>query len=210
MFHNLLRLFGKNEREPTHAIVLPSLCDESWIALDFETATRKRNSACAVGIAFGRKAELIGKISRLIKPPENQFDTLNTSIHGINAKKVKNAHTFSELWPKLKPTFQDRMVLAHNAAFDMSVLRHSLDAHDLPYPQIKYFCTVEFSRAIWPDLKDRKLKTVAKHLGINFKHHDAEEDAFVCARVAIECMKYIGVHSVKGLGKELGIKPKNL
>ena len=52
---------------------VPYLCNESWVALDFETATRERNSACAIGLAFGRRTEIIGTASALIKPPGNKF-----------------------------------------------------------------------------------------------------------------------------------------
>jgi len=187
---------------------LPYMCNESWVALDFETATRERNSACAIGLAFGRKTEIIGKASALIKPPGNRFEEFHTSLHGIDASKVKREKTFPELWPELFPAFSEVVVLAHNAAFDISVLRHSLDAHGITYPCIQYYCTVDFSRKIWPTLRNHKLNTVAEHLGIDFKHHDAEEDASVCARVVIECMKITALENIKLLGKALGVQAR--
>ncbi len=187
---------------------LPSMCNESWVALDFETATRERNSACAIGLAFGRKAEIICKASALIKPPGNRFEEFHTSLHGIDASKVERERTFPELWPELIPAFSEVVVLAHNAAFDISVLQHSLDAHGITYPSIQYYCTVNFARKMWPFLRNHKLNTVASYLGINFKHHDAEEDATVCARVVIECMKITGLENIKLLGKALGVQAR--
>lgn len=189
---------------------LPSLCDESWVALDFETATRERNSACAIGLAFGRGPELIGKASTLIKPPGNLFERFNTSLHGIDASKVESEKTFPEIWPDLMPAFHEVVVLAHNAAFDISVLRHSLDAHGLTYPRIQYYCTVSLARKMWPFLRNHKLSTVASYLGIDFKHHDAEEDAAVCARVVVECMKHTGCQDIRLLGSALGVNGKSI
>lgn len=187
---------------------LPSLCNESWVAIDFETATRERNSACAIGLAFGRKTELIGKASALIKPPGNRFEENHTNLHGIDASTVERERTFPELWPELIPAFSEVVVLAHNASFDISVLQHSLDAHGFTYPSIQYYCTVTFARKMWPSLRNHKLNTVAEHLGIDFKHHDAEEDASVCAGVVIECMKTTGLEDIRLLGKALGVQAR--
>ena len=191
-----------------HMLKVPSMSNGSWVALDFETATRERNSACAIGLAFGRKTKIIGKASALIKPPGNRFEEFHTSLHGIDASTVERERTFPELWPELIPAFSEVVVLAHNASFDISVLQHSLDAHGLAYPSIQYYCTVDFARKMWPSLRNHKLNTVAEHLGINFKHHDAEEDASVCARVVIECMKITGLENIKLLGKALGVQAR--
>ena len=190
---------------PLQRMKVPSMSNGSWVALDFETATRERNSACAIGLVFCRKTEIIGKASALIKPPGNKFEDFHTSLHGIDASKVERERTFPELWLELSPAFREVVVLAHNAAFDISVLQSSLDAYGLAYPSIQYYCTVDFARKMWPTLRNHKLNTVAKHLGIKFKHHNAEEDAAVCARVVIECMKITGVEDIKLLGKALGV-----
>jgi DNA polymerase-3 subunit epsilon len=61
---------------------------------------------------------------------------------------------------------------------------------------------------MWPTLRNHKLNTVAEHLEIDFKHHDAEEDASVCAMVAIECMKITGLEDIKLLTKALEVKAR--
>ncbi len=187
---------------------VPSLCNESWVALDFETATRERNSACAIGLAFGRRTEIIGTASALIKPPGNKFEEFHSSLHGIDASTVERERTFPEIWPELIPAFSEVIVLAHNASFDIGVLRSCLDAYGLAYPSIQYYCTVDFARKMWPTLRNHKLNTVAEHLEIDFKHHDAEEDASVCAMVVIECMKITGLEDIKLLAKALEVKAR--
>jgi DNA polymerase III epsilon subunit-like protein len=38
-----------------------------------------------------------------------------------------------------------------------------------------------------PELKDHKLKTLAKHFGLpKFQHHDAREDAIACASICLK------------------------
>jgi DNA polymerase-3 subunit epsilon len=187
---------------------VPSLCNESWVALDFETATRERNSACAIGLAFGRRTEIIGTAFALIKPPGNKFEEFHSSLHGIDASTVERERTFPEIWPELVAAFSEVIVLAHNASFDIGVLRSCLDAYGLAYPSIQYYCTVDFARKMWPTLRNHKLSTVAEHLEIDFKHHDAEEDASVCAMVVIECMKITGLEGIKLLTKALEVKAR--
>jgi DNA polymerase III epsilon subunit-like protein len=49
---------------------------------------------------------------------------------------------------------------AHNAAFDMSVLRAALEWYELPVPPFKYFCTLKLARAAWPELKSHALTSL--------------------------------------------------
>jgi len=115
------------------------------------------------------------------------FHPFNVSIHGITANDVKDSPTFAELWSDIGPSLEGKTIIAHNAAFDFSVLRSSLDTYRIPYPRLDYFCTVNFCRSIFPGRLAYKLNLMADMFGIRFDHHDAEEDAAVCAKIAMEC-----------------------
>ncbi len=56
---------------------------ESFVAIDFETATSERNSACAVGAVVFEQGSPTDTLNLLIRPPGNYYDGLNTTIHGI-------------------------------------------------------------------------------------------------------------------------------
>jgi DNA polymerase III epsilon subunit-like protein len=92
----------------------------------------------------------------------------------------------------LSPRLSGRTLLAHNASFDISVVRNTCDVYGLPYPEFDYLCTVKLARQSWPDLTSGRLNDVCDYLGIQFKHHDASEDAYACAALAIEAMKVTG------------------
>ncbi|HAU38942.1 MAG TPA: DNA polymerase III [Phycisphaerales bacterium] len=165
----------------------------NWTAIDFETANASRNSACAIGVAVVEAGRIVQAASWLIRPPTLDFDPFNVSIHGITADDVKDSPTFDELWCEIGPSLAGKPVVAHNASFDISVLRHSLDEYRVPYPQLDYYCTCNFCRAVWPGQIAYRLDVMADLLGIRFQHHDAEEDAAVCARIALECCRQTGV-----------------
>lgn len=157
-----------------------------FTAIDFETANEKRSSACALGIACIDDGRIIEQQYYLIRPPELYFNHYNVAIHGIREQDVINKPDFAELWPSIKQNFVNSIVISHNASFDMSVLRATLDYYNITYPNLKYGCTWIMSKNQWPDRLSYKLNDVAAMLDINFDHHHAVEDAKACAQIALQ------------------------
>jgi DNA polymerase-3 subunit epsilon len=176
-----------------------------WIAIDFETANENRNSACALGLAYVHNRKIIKSESILIRPPELYFNPFNTSIHGITEQDVADKPTFAELWGGLKNLFEGKILVAHNASFDISVLRYVMDTYNIPYPKLNYFCTCVIAKKVWPVLDSHSLDTVSDYLNITFNHHEAENDAVACAKVALECYHQVGVDSIKELVGRINI-----
>lgn len=179
----------------------------NFVAIDFETANSKRSSACAIGIAVVNNGQIVEKKSWLIRPKELRFDNINVYIHGITQNDVKEEPEFNELWNTIKPYLENQIVVAHNASFDMSVLRHVLDEYSIPYPNFHYLCTVSVSKATWQGQTNNKLDTLANMLGIKFKHHDACDDAVTCAKILIESLKSTKSTSIEDLCNKAKIKP---
>ena len=180
------------------------------VAIDFETANEQRNSACALGIALISSNKISENQSWLIKPPELRFNSINVGIHGITQEDVSDQPTFDQLWPTILNYIDNKILIAHNASFDISVLRKVLEFYGIPFPNIEYYCTCIMSRKVWPSLDNHKLATVTKHLGITFKHHNAAEDALACYKIAIECCIANNVNDIKSLAKMYGIGSKTM
>lgn len=178
----------------------------NFVAIDFETANSKRSSACAMGIVVVKNGRIVDKKSWLIRPKELRFDRINVYIHGITKEDVKDKPEFDELWDTIKPYLENQIVVAHNASFDMSVLRHVLDEYKIPYPSFDYLCTVAVSKATWQVQANNKLDTLANMLDINFKHHDACDDAVACAKVLLAALKTSESNSVEDLCNKSRIK----
>ena len=106
----------------------------TFVAIDFETATSRRDSACAVGLAAGCDGRIAASRTCLIRPPTPAFSF--TGIHGMRWEDVCDAPTFEDLWPALRAWIEDAEFLAaHNAPFDRSILlaccaRYRLRHHD--------------------------------------------------------------------------------
>lgn len=175
-----------------------------YYAIDFETANEKRNSACALGIVEIDNHKIINKWDYLINP-EDVFNPFYISIHGIKPSDVINKPTFSTIWSEIHNILEGNLVVAHNASFDMSVLRNTLDKYQIPYPNIKYTCTRILSKKIWPSLINYKLNTVCSHLGIDFKHHEAYEDALACAKIFEKILEISNTNNIEELSTNLNV-----
>ena len=175
-----------------------------FVALDFETANAHRSSICAVGIATVTDGKIAERRSWLVRPRELRFDRINVSIHGITPAAVKDKPQFADLWPTINSYFKDNCVIAHNASFDMSVLRCALTAYSLPHPQLRYHCSVILARRTWVGLTSYKLNVLADHLSIHLKHHDAEDDAAAAAEIVLRASQFHSAVSLDDLCARTG------
>lgn len=177
----------------------------NFTALDFETANAKRTSICSVGLAIVDNGRIVETIHQLIKPIPNYFDYQNIAIHGIRPSDVADAPSFEEYWPEMQRKIRGPLV-AHNASFDMSVLRYILDYINTPYPIIDYYCTLVMTRIVWRHLRSHKLNQLASLIGFEFNHHNAEEDAKACAMLVLALAHQLEKHSIVDLGDGLPMR----
>lgn len=163
-----------------------------FVAIDFETATSDPSSACAVGLAFVVGLEVVATAHQLIQPPGNRYDQGNINVHGIYPEDTEHAPDFLTVWQEIHPMLAGKALIAHNARFDMSVIKASLAAYGDPYvhqyADFKYIDSIAMARDLVPGRKN--LAACAEALGIDLKHHhNAECDAVACAQIAISCIK---------------------
>ena len=161
----------------------------SFVAIDFETANASRASACSLGMTKVVDGVITDARYELFSPPRgyDSFDPRNIAIHGITQKDVVGKPEFGALWPKLFRFIGGLPIIAHNASFDLSVLRATLSASNLDWPPLDYACTYVFSKNQF-DLPRHRLPDVALAAGVkwdNAQHHDALFDSRVCAEIVI-------------------------
>ena len=66
-----------------------------FLALDVETANADMASICQIGIARFRNGAIVNEWETYVDP-EDYFDGINISIHGIDEGKIRGAPTFPE------------------------------------------------------------------------------------------------------------------
>ncbi|APO75375.1 exonuclease RNase T/DNA polymerase III protein [Rhizobium etli 8C-3] len=180
------------------------------IAIDFETANEQRGSACSLGLAWIEEGRITRVEERLIRPKDMRFSGMNIAIHGIRPEHVEDAPEFPEVMDEFHDEFQGAMMIAHNAAFDFSVWRASLDLYRQSYPELTYLCSLKMAQRIWPQFLSHRLNVIAEHLGLRFSHHNAAEDAAVCAHAAIEMARAVKAAAVHAIPAAIGMRPGRL
>jgi DNA polymerase-3 subunit epsilon len=183
---------------------------DTWVAIDFETATREATSACALGLAIVRDGRVVRTESWLIQPPFNEYEYRNSLIHGMSAEDTELAPDFAEVWWEVAPLLAEGPLLAHNAPFDIRVLRALIASHQLVTPSYEYVCTVALARKAFPDLRRHTLDVMCDHCGIALRHHDAASDAAACAILAQSCAEEAGAPSITQAVELLGVRVARL
>lgn len=157
-----------------------------FCAIDFETATHEKNSACELGITLVEQGQIVQTKTWLIKPPGfPYFHPRNIEVHGIEPRDVADSPTFDEIWDEVYSLLYGNLILAHNASFDAGVLRGTLEHYGLFPPKLNYLCSIQVAKRSWKGLKSYSLKNLALAHQLEFKHHRAGEDAEVCAKLAL-------------------------
>lgn len=162
-----------------------------FVAIDFETANNNLCSACSIGLVAVKDNEISETFYSLIKPRELYFDTGNIEIHGINLENVKDASSFPTIWENIKHYFNGNMIIAHNAVFDMSVLKNCLLDYDLDMPNFNYLCSIPIStKACQGEKVGTSLKDRTAYFNIEIEnHHNGLDDAVACAKLVLACIK---------------------
>ena len=159
----------------------------TYTVFDVETPNRANDRMSAIGITVVGGGKIVDEFYSLVNP-ETYFDYFNTKLTGISADTVKGAPTFPELWKKIEPYLSDGILTAHNAVFDMGVLKKCLTGYGIEWkPTAKYLCTVKIGRACLPDMS-HKLDVMCEHYGIALDHHQAASDSHACAEILLRYM----------------------
>lgn len=163
---------------------------QNFTAIDFETANYRRTSACSIGLVKVENGEIVAEKCCFIKPQPNYFIPSFIDIHHITPDMVTDAPLFGELWPDIREFIEDSEALvAHNATFDMSVLKACLEMEMIRSYLPPSVCTVKLSRQHLKFLINHKLNTVCEYFNIELDHHEALSDARGAARIILELNK---------------------
>ena len=154
------------------------------IAFDVETPNRLNHRMSAVGITVIENGSITDEYYSLVDP-ETHFDYFNTRLTGISEETVRNAPTFPEVWERIEPIMSSGILVAHNAVFDLGVLKKCLDHYEIEWkPYVRYICTVQTGGRVMSGIS-HKLNDLCDHYGIELDHHHAASDSRACAEILL-------------------------
>jgi len=149
---------------------------------DVEYANLTNKSICQMGIICenATTGSFLYPDKDIFLNPEDLFDKNCTAVHGIDAKRVKNAQTFPQAWEDVSKYFADTIVVGYDTANDLDALTTALSRYHMVMPDLYYICTKELAHAYIPaeELEDDSLTALCKKFGIKMlTEHYAYDDA---------------------------------
>ncbi len=172
------------EEEHVHRRPLNDDPNDDFVAIDFETMTSKRTSACALGMVKVIDGVIMQKFYTLINPIRDIHTDKqpNRPIHGISLSSVEKTFSFKEIFEGIKMFINGYPIVCHNKGFDISVLNSMMDFYGLEgIDTTNVICTYSMTGL--------SISECCERFGIpEINHHDALWDAEVCARIYLELL----------------------
>lgn len=179
-----------------------------FTAIDFETANSSPASACSVGLVRVRDGQVVATAGWLIRPPagHDEFQEWNTKIHGIRAHDVVTAATWADQFDRLCAFAGADVLVAHNAGFDLNVLRRAAEVTGGDCPPYRSLCSLQVARKTY-ELESYRLPKAAEAAGFTgFSHHDALADALACAHIIMDAARRHSASDVFALASALKLR----
>lgn len=158
---------------------------DSWVAVDVETTGgRKTDQVIEIGIVAFKDGSPVFSWGSLIDPGRSVPGFI-TKLTGIRTDDVQGKPTFKQVAKKVH-AYLGRLgvVAAHNASFDVRMLRAEFERAGMEWPEVEVICTMKEAKALLPGLENHRLPTVCKALKVKQgTHHRASSDAEAAGRV---------------------------
>ena len=162
-------------------------------AIDVETANSNPASICQIGIVRVREGVIKEQLSVLVDP-EVPFSDFNVRLHGIDADAVKGSATLPQIYGELRRILEGSPLVSHTA-FDRRALDGAAESYGLRPIRADWLDSSLIARRAWPTRFRRRwnLAFIAGSLGIDFRHHDALEDARAAGEIVLRACRCSGV-----------------
>jgi len=182
-----------------------------FVALDFETANIDMSSICQLGFVRFKDGSLQEEWKTYVDP-EDFFDEINVSIHGIDEATVKGAPKLRDIVGRIYSYLDGRIAVCHTH-FDRVALHEACAKYELRAPGCTWLDSSRVARRTWDQCaySGYGLKNVCDIIGYQFVQHDALEDAKAAAHILLAAIEKTGMDLQQWLERvEQRIHPYNI
>ncbi|OUP83322.1 UNVERIFIED_ORG: PolC-type DNA polymerase III [Lacrimispora saccharolytica] len=180
--------------------------DHTCVVFDIETTgfSPLKNKIIEIGAVKVENGKIVDRFSTFVNP-EVPIPFEIEKLTSISDNMVLGAPKIEEVLPKFLEFCSDAVMVAHNASFDMSFIRHNAMLQGKSF-EPTVLDTVSMARFLLPNLNRFKLDTVAKELRISLEnHHRAVDDAGATAEIFVkfvEMLKSRGIENLDELNEQ--------
>ncbi|QKW05770.1 DEDDh family exonuclease [Streptomyces sp. NA04227] len=159
----------------------PESYPEGYAVVDVETTGLARNDRIVSAGVYRLDAR--GEVE------DHWYTTVNPErdpgpvwIHGLTSEVLSGAPLFEEIADEFSARLADRVLVAHNAVFDWSMIAREFARVRRTPPVRSRLCTIALSKELGLPLPNHKLESLAAHFGVvQQRAHHALDDARVLA-----------------------------
>ena len=206
-----------DEPPPPVAVTGATRLDElPVVVLDTETTgldvTRDRIVSVGAVRMHGRLAFPHVTVDRLVNP-EVPIPARSSAVHGITDAMVAEAPAFAALHPALSDFLGGCVLVGHNIGFDCALLRAECDRAGLPWADPPSLDTGHVVAALYPDMTDIDLDSIAERLGVEARgRHTALGDCLATAEIFSKLIALMADRDITTFeaARALAGKPKRL
>ncbi|MYS20064.1 DNA polymerase-3 subunit epsilon [Streptomyces sp. DvalAA-14] len=159
----------------------PTGYPEGYAVVDVETTGLGRQDRIVSAAVYRLDAR--GEVEDHWYSPVNpQRDPGPVWIHGLTGAMLADAPLFPEIAAELAERLAGRVLVAHNAVFDWSMLAREYARAQSQAPVEHRLCTIVLAKELRLPLANHKLESLAAHYGVvQRRAHHALDDARVLA-----------------------------
>ncbi len=166
----------------------------NFVAIDVETANADMASICSIGAARFENGRIADEWYSLVDP-QDHFDGINVSIHGINETMVCGAPTYAEAARTLHAMLQGAVTVTHTH-FDRVATHQASSRWAVAEPVCTWLDSARVARRAWVEcaIRGYGLANVCRLIGYEFQHHNALEDAKAAGHIMLAAMERTGLN----------------
>ena len=173
-----------------------SLNDE-FVVFDIETTgfSAHYDRIIEIGAVKIKDGKITERFSEFVNP-QIPIPIKIEKLTSINDGMVANADTIDKVLPRFLNFIGDAAVVAHNAEFDVSFIADNAErlGHKIDFTVLD---TVLIAQYLMPGLKNFKLDTLVKHLGVVLNnHHRAVDDAEATSHIFLKLIDMLNERDI--------------
>jgi DNA polymerase-3 subunit epsilon len=159
----------------------PAAYPQGYAVVDVETTGLARDDRIVSAAVYrlDARGEVEDHWYTLVNP---ERDPGPVWIHGLTNDMLEGAPLFPEIAEEFAARLDGRVLVAHNAVFDWSMIAREYARAEREAPVRQRLCTIALSKELGLPLANHKLESLAAHFGVvQQRAHHALDDARVLA-----------------------------
>ncbi|MFI6703193.1 DEDDh family exonuclease [Streptomyces sp. NPDC050509] len=170
-----------DDQTQTTSAAWPTAYPQGYAVVDVETTGLARDDRIISAAVY--RLDALGNVEdhwyTLVNP---ERDPGPVWIHGLTSEVLEGAPLFPEVAEELAERLDGRVLVAHNAIFDWSMIAREYARAERTAPTRQRLCTIALSKELGLPLPNHKLESLAAHFGVvQQRAHHALDDARVLA-----------------------------